>query len=404
VTTRERPSHELPRCRHFGVCGGCESLDLPYAEQLARKQEALRALFAPLDGALASALTVHPSPQVERYRNKAIYPVRPRAGGGAEAGFFRRGTHELVDVRECQVQEGCLTSTLPALREAIGELGLAPYDERSGAGFVRALFGRVATGTGELQLGVVTRAGEFPRGAELAARAERACDGLATERGRRIRFAGFVRSIHDAPGNRLLGERCLPLRGRDHLRERLGRLDLEISMGSFYQVNAPATLALYRRVEAALGEGEIGRLVEAYSGIGSLALWLAPRAREVFAIELSRSAVRDARRNFAAAGLPAERVLEGRVEERLSDVPGPIDALVVDPPRAGLSPEVLAALLARRSPRLVYVSCNPRTLRRDALALRDGGYELRGLEAVDLFPHTSHVEVLATFGRESGSS
>lgn len=379
-------------------------LDLAYAAQLARKQEELRALFAPLDAALAGVLVLSPSPQVSRYRNKAIYPVRPRAGGGVDAGFFRRGTHELVDVRECQVQEGCLTASLSALRAAIAELGLAPYEERSGSGFVRALFGRVATGTGELQLGVVTRAGEFPRGAELAARAERACDGLATERGKRIRFAGFVRSIHDAPGNRLLGERCLPLRGRDFLRERLGRLELEISMGSFYQVNAPATLALYRRVEAALGGAEIGRLVEAYAGIGSLALWLAPRAREVFAIELSRSAVRDARRNFTAAGLPAGRILEGRVEERLADVPDPIDALVVDPPRAGLSPEVLAAILARRAGRLVYVSCNPLTLRRDAAALREGGYALRGLEAVDLFPHTSHVEALATFERETGSS
>ncbi|MBL8898899.1 MAG: 23S rRNA (uracil(1939)-C(5))-methyltransferase RlmD [Planctomycetes bacterium] len=397
-------SERLPRCRHFGVCGGCETLDLPYPEQLARKGASLRALFAPLAGELVSAFEVQPSPQITRYRNKAIYPVRHGGSRGVIAGFYRRGTHELVDVRECALQEPCLTQALGALRDSLAELALAPYDERDGSGFVRALYGRVATGTGELQLGVVTRGGEFPRAAELARRAQRAAEGLATERGKSVRLAGFARSIHDEPGNRLLGERCVPLLGRAMLRERLGRLDLEISMGSFYQVNAPATIELYRLVEQALGDEPLGRVVEAYAGIGSLALWIAPRVRELWAIEVARSAVRDARRNFSAAGLDPARILEGRVEERLAEIEGPIDALVVDPPRAGLSPEVLRSALDRAPARLIYVSCNPQTLHRDAVALIAGGYRLVRFEAVDLFPHTTHVEVLATFVRESASS
>ncbi|MBK9384567.1 MAG: 23S rRNA (uracil(1939)-C(5))-methyltransferase RlmD [Planctomycetes bacterium] len=399
-TSRERS----PRCRHFGVCGGCDTLDRAYEEQLERKGASLRALFQPLAGELVRELAVRPSPQIARYRNKAIYPVRPGGSLGVVAGFYRRGTHELVDVRECAVQEPCLTQALNALREALHELRLPPYDERDGSGFVRALYGRVATGTGELLLGVVTRGGEFPRGAELARRAQRAAEGLATERGKSVTLAGFVRSIHDEPGNRLLGERCVPLLGRGVLNERLGRLHLEISMGSFYQVNAPATIELYRLVEEALGTEPLGRVVEAYAGIGSLALWIAPRARELWTIELARSAVRDARRNFTKAGLDPSRILEGRVEERLAQIEGPIDALIVDPPRAGLSPEVLRAVLARGPQRLVYVSCDPRTLHRDAAALLAGGYRLFGLAAVDLFPHTTHVETLATFVRESASS
>lgn len=394
----------IAKCRHFGTCGGCDALDVAYDRQLVRKGAEVRRLFASLDAAAVRDLEVVPSPQVHRYRNKVIYPVRAGGSRGVEAGFFRVGTHELVDIQECQVQERCLTASLDVLRTALIELHLEPYDESSGRGLVRALFGRIATGTGELMLGIVTRGGAFPLGAELARRVARACEGLETERKKRVHFAGFMHSLHDAPGNRLLGERNLALLGRPMLRERLGRLQLEISMNSFYQVNASATVELYQRVDRALGAESVGRVVEAYAGIGSLALWIAPRASDLWTIEVSRSAVRDARRNFALAGRSADQVLEGTVEERLRDIEGSIDVLIVDPPRAGLSPAVLSAVIQRLPERLIYVSCNAATLVRDAEALLRAGYFLRPLEAVDLFPHTPHVELLATFVRTKSSS
>ena len=384
-------------CRHFGRCGGCSALELSPAEQLARKAARVRERTAPWRGSVELEWEAAPG-RARFYRTKLLYPAQPAGRRGLALGLYARGTHHIERILECQIQHPALTELGKRVEVVLRELGLRAWDERALRGDVRALHARITPETGEILIGVVTRAGELAAGGELAKRLLDASRELPAQGGPRPTTVGIVRNLNEAPGNALLGAQSLTLAGRAQQEDRQDGLSFRIGFGSFYQLHRDASEILYRPALALAGEVTGARVVDGYGGIGTFALRLAAAgAAEVCIVEASASACADAEHNARSNGL--EQVRVERAPFASASFAARPELMLVDPPRAGLMPAGVARVLAAEPERLLHVACSDASLARDLEALAAGGYRVRAMRLVDLFPYTEHVEVLTLLTR-----
>lgn len=378
-------------CRHFPACGGCQTLDLDYSAQLRLKDDELRRHFASWPGIdLASML---PSPRTEGYRHKVQLPFAQ----GAEAalpvllGCYAAGSHQVVDQRECLVQDASLSAVAWAVRDWATRNRLPVYDEAAGRGWLRHLLLRKGSATGEILLGLVTN-GPGTESPELV-------DGLVAAAqaalGEGASLAGVVQNLNVRRDNVVLGAEERLLWGRPFLREMLGPFRFSVGMSTFFQVNPFQTPRLYDLAVESIPSG--ASVLDLYCGIGSIALWASRKASRVLGIEENAAAVAAARSAAAENGVANAQFVAGDVAALTRGLTG-WDAAIVDPPRKGLEEGARRALSAAAPALIVYVSCNPATLARDARAL-EPAYRLRSVAGVDMFPHTRHVESVAVLER-----
>ena len=402
------PGRQIPPCAVFGRCGGCQWQALAYEDQVAWKTKIVAEALQRLggidpDGILAPCLA---SPSPWAYRNKVHWAVA-REKGAWKVGLYEPRSHVVVDAESCGIQDDVNNRVLAALRELLARFAFQPYDEARQAGWLRSAFAKRGHRSGELMLGLVTRTADFPDVERFVAEARTRLPELTT----------VVQNVHPKGGNKLLGAETLARFGPGVIHEQVAygpggeALSFAISAQSFFQVNSAAIEILYDQAARACGlppEGPAGpppRVIDAYSGTGSIALFLAARgAADVLGIEIVPEATRDAAANAAANGLGGRARFEtGAVEAvlpRLAAAGERPDVIVLDPPRKGCEPEVLAAVAKMAPPRLTYVSCNPATLARDLQILAGLGYAVRGVQPVDMFPQTAHVECVARLERE----
>lgn len=392
------PNSPSPSCRHFPACGGCQILDQDYPSQLRLKEEEVRRHFAGWPG-----MPVHPvleSPRLRGYRHKVQLPFALE-GAAVSLGCYAPGSHRVVDQRECLVQEPGLSRAAWAVRDWAQAHGVPVYDEETGRGWLRHLLLRRGASTGEVLLGLVTNGpGDAPEPLldDLMARARLA---LSVEDDG-AELVGLVQNLNSARTNVVLGREQRLLRGRPYLREKLGPFTFPVGLSTFFQVNPYQTPRLYDLAVNALPPG--GRILDLYCGIGSISLWAAQRATEVVGVEENPASVEAAARAAADNGVKnatfiagdAGRVMAALAEEASRPGGRRFAGALVDPPRKGLEPPVREALGRLGLRRLVYVSCYPATLARDAQDLR-GRFKLVSVQPVDMFPHTRHVECVAVF-------
>lgn len=345
------PERVAPPCPAFGECGGCQWQHIAYEAQLRFKERIVRgqlARFAGLEDPPVRPVIGMADPW--RYRNNMQFVV----DGQGRLCLLAAGTNRPVPVGECRL-------LCSELAEVAADLEL-DYPE------LERVTLRAGRATGERMLVLEAGAGAGPE-VEVEAEAPVSC----------------VLLQPDGTGVALVG--------RTYLHEEAGGRRLRVSAGSFFQVNTEQAGHLLRLVDefAAVQPGEA--VLDAYGGVGTFGLALAPRAGQVYIVEASPSAAADAREN--AKDVPNVRVLEGAVEEVLPRLDAPLDVAVLDPPRAGVAPPALQALSERRPGRVVYVSCDPGSLARDVRRLLDAGYRLEVVQPVDMFPQTHHVECVA---------
>ena len=388
AVTRPSPDRIKPACPVFGNCGGCTLQHIAYGRQLALKTELVRDVLTRLGG--FKAPVVRPCLGMDDpwgFRGKAGFPVGGRRGR-LVAGFYAAGSHRLVPVESCPVQHPVNNRIMAEAVRLATKYGLEPYNERTGRGTLRHVLAKVATGTGQAMAVLVTNQPQLPGGADLARE-------LA---GRVPELAAVVQNVNPERTNRVLGRQSQVLWGAATIEDRLGGLRFRISAESFVQTNPAQAEVTYDLALAYAAVGEADTAVDAYCGIGTITLILARRARAVYGVENVAAAVADARHNAELNDIANAEFICGDVAEVLPDLarrgvrPA---ALVLDPPRKGVAPEVVAAALAMAPARIVYVSCAPATLARDLARLAAGGYELVEVQPVDMFPHTAHVEAVA---------
>jgi 23S rRNA (uracil1939-C5)-methyltransferase len=367
-------------------------MNIPYPEQLARKRENVRrALDAYPSLAQLEVLPVAGSPQKLGYRARVKLVVRLTRGDIA-AGLYVPGTHRVIDISSCPVHPAPVNQVTQYLKRKILELGIVPYDERDDTGQLRYLDFRYSFARRELSITLVTRHADFPQGAALA-----------RSLGRKFSFVtGVIQNINERRGNVIWGERYRLLSGRDTLLEGIGGFKLGFPPGVFSQANPSAAGKLYRKVAELAALRESDTALDLYCGAGPISLYLSGAARLVCGVDESSSSVDAAKQNARRNGVGNCRFLAGDVAEQIvaaTRLLQKIDLVVLNPPRKGVQPAAMDALIALKAPRVIYVSCNPESLARDLDRLAAHSYRIERIEPFDLFPQNEQVETVALLSR-----
>lgn len=378
-------------------CGGCETLAVPYPLQLKRKQQQIEELFAdPLadceEGTLAPIVGMD---EPVHYRHKAATPFAPGPKGSIRSGFFAKGTHHIVRCRQCLVEEKRCRRTLNSFARTAELCKVSAYDEDRGKGLLRHAVVRAGWKTRELLLTIVANGEQLPREKELVRRIVKHAPDVTA-----IALNTNVRKT-----NAILGPTSRALYRGGIIHDELLGVTFEIGPTSFYQTNPQQTEVLYRlAIEGAQLEPGM-RVLDAYCGIGTIGLCAASQVEglRVTGVEVGRGAVADARRNAQLNGLSKQcRFICADATAYMHETAARhdrFDVVIMDPPRAGSTPEFLSGVIALAPKRVAYISCNPVTQRRDLDTLTKAGYHLTCLTPVDMFPHTKHVETVALLTR-----
>jgi 23S rRNA (uracil1939-C5)-methyltransferase len=364
-------------CRHFGICGGCSLPGVPYAGQLRRKHERLRAWFPGVD-----VRALRPSPREDRFRHKVAFVFGRSPGGRRLAmGHYQAGSRCIVPVEECPVHSDRGNELAFALRDELQRAEVSPA-------IVRHVLIRTTEQGDEAAVMLVVMRNDR----SLRRPIRRFLESAA-------RPTGFFLNIHDRPGPYMVGRETIRLDGRSRVREVVLGTSFLVSPTAFFQTNVGAAAVLLGMVLDRVGAAR--RILDLYSGAGLFTVPLAARGAAVLAIEENRQAVHDAETNLRLNRVPAaaSRLVSGRVEDELPAwVRRSFDVVVIDPPRQGCPSEVIDTLFRRMRPqRVVYVSCNPERLAAERTEIEKAGFALTSVEGVDMFPHTEHIEAVAVF-------
>jgi len=379
-----------PECRHFGACGGCSWQTLAYPDQLSWKQRQVSDCLEHIGG-LTGFVMDEPlgAEPLWRYRNKVEFSFADR-DGGISLGFHLPGEwRHVLDIEDCLLHSRYTNDIRNHIRQYAASTGLGAWDQRSRQGFWRHLVLRESAHTGEVMVNLVTAPGDLPDGGRFAAE--------LVERFPRV--VALLHSINDTASSTAGGHPFTVLAGRDHFFEELCGLGLMVPPSSFLQTNTVMAERLYRRALEYAGPSGDELVYDLYSGIGSIALLMAGSCREVWGVEIGEEAVAQARTNAGLNGIDNAHFTAGKVRAVLKEAdPGNRpDLVVLDPPRAGAGKKELRRIIELGAPRITYVSCNPATMAGNAAQLADGGYRLARVGAVDMFPHTPHIEAVSFF-------
>jgi 23S rRNA (uracil1939-C5)-methyltransferase len=381
------PHRVRPSCIVADKCGGCQWQHINYEYQLqAKRNQVIQALQRIGGFSQPPVLPVLSAGAPLGYRNKATYPLGVSPAGAVRAGYYQKGSHQLVNLNQCPVQDSRLNPLLAEVKQDIQQLGWKIYNEHRHQGEVRHLSLRIGRRTGEMLLTLVVRTGKLP-GIEVMAR-----EWLK----RYPQLAGVCINLNPAKGNAIFGEQTRSVAGRPYLREEFAGLQLQLRADTFFQVNTEAAEALLGVIIEQLNLQGSEVLLDAYCGIGTFTLPLAKRVRQATGLEVQPAAVEQAKLNAQLNNLTNVTFHAGEVEKLLPHLGVTPDIALIDPPRKGCDPAVLQTLLQIQPRRIVCISCKPATLARDLKILcQDGNYQLTLIQPADFFPQTSHVECAA---------
>lgn len=373
------------RCKVFKKCGGCRypHADYPaYLEAQQRKLGQLLAVYAPVQ-------PIIPMDHPFYYRNK-VQAVVSWSAGKVITGNYKEESHRVVAVDHCLIENQLAQQIIHSVRKLIPSFKWRVYDEDLGRGLIRHILVRTSRDSREALLVLVMAEHMIPGKANF----------VKAIRKKHPEIQGVVFNLNNRQTSMVLGPRNISVRGRDHLRDELLGKQFRISAGSFYQVNPIQTERLY---ETAIRLAELkptDRVIDAYSGIGTIALSIADQVKQVYAVELNREAVADAIQNARINNISNVQFFAADATQWIyQQAPKQgIDCLIVDPPRFGCDPEFLAAVNKLAPERMVYISCNPETLARD-LKLLQAKYKVNTIQPVDMFCWTDHVETIVLLQR-----
>ena len=430
------PHRIAPLCPVAGKCGGCQLQHLSYEKELSWKEDRIAQSLIRIAG--LSPEEVESKTEgilggvLSRYRNKAQYPVQNGKEIGEEKtvsgrafaerkkgseneqesydslrmGFYGFHSHRIIETEDCLINSAENPLILNCIKEWAREYKISGYEEETGKGLLRHIFLRKGFSTGEILLCLVLNGKNLPHGKELWEKLA----SVLVDKSSPSKIVGLCVNINEGRGNAILGRETLCLYGKDSIEDKIGELSFSISVPSFYQVNPVQTEKIYgKALEYAALTGE-ETVWDCYCGIGTISLFLAQKAKQVYGLEIVPEAIENAKKNAEKNGLhntefyvgAAEEVLPKWVQEQKregKDVGNLVDVVSLDPPRKGCDEACLSAVLELSPKRIVYVSCDPGSLARDMKYLREGGYTLEKWVGIDNFPRTGHVEMVALLSK-----
>ena len=387
------PDRVEPPCPVYAQCGGCQLQHLSYPAQLALKRQTVVDAMERIGH--FTKLCVQETLGADdpwHYRNKMQVPAAQGRNHILAIGCYAQGTHRVIDVKDCLIQQQANNQIVQTVRSWMEKYRIPALEEDARRGIVRHIMGRVGVQTGEVMAVLVTNEPQVPHLKDLTAMLRQEIPGFTT----------LVQNINTRHTNVIMGPKNKVIWGPGVIHDRLGKFTFAISPHSFFQVN---TLQAEKLYETALQYASLTgkeKVIDAYCGTGTITLFLAQKAQRALGIEIVAPAIRDARQNARDNHVDNVDFLCGDAAKEMPELVrqgSRPDVVVLDPPRAGCEQRVLDAIARVRPQRVVYVSCNPASLARDAAILRDKGFVVRKVQPVDMFPHTSHVETVCLMSR-----
>ena len=401
----ESPNAVEPKCNHFYICSKIQNLS--YKEQLKEKGNQVEGAFQRLGGFKEFKLKkVIEGDPTFYYRNKMEFTFSPHRWvlesepEGVDKSFAL-GLHipgrydKILDINNCYIQPQIGNKILQVAREACNSNSdLKPYDPKTHIGFLRHLMIRYGVNTSQLMVNVVTAYDDINKLSPLT-------DTLLNKF---PEITSLVNNVNTRKADVAFGEFEILLFGKPYIEEKLGDLTFEISANSFFQTNTLQGEVLYNEVLKAANLKGDEIVFDLYCGAGSIALYLAKKAKEVFGFEVIRSSLENATKNAKNNKIMNAVFLKANLDTFFKSgqlprrIPKP-DIVIVDPPRAGMHPDMTNYLHKFKAKKIVYVSCNPTTQARDAKILYEKGYHIKSAVMVDMFPHTPHIETVVLFSK-----
>ena len=387
VEILEKSPHRVNReCPVAKLCGGCDFWHMDYEEESRLKAQRVRQCLNRIAGEALEEIPILSAPTCRNYRNKAQYPVSAKKGR-AYAGFFRAGTHEVVENKRCLILPEEADAVKDAVVDYVNQFRIPVYDEVAHKGLLRHIYVRRGVVSGQILVCLVCNGSKLPKVEELLKRLQKIPG-----------FTTLVLSVNTKKGNAVLGDEFITLHGPGYIEDTLCGLNFRLSPRSFYQVNHHQAQRLYETAISQAGITKNDLVLDLYCGVGTITLAMASAAGKVIGVEVIPQAVEDARDNARRNGIENAEFFcadAGQAALELERKGIRPDVVVVDPPRKGLNADTIEALHRMAPRRIVYVSCDPATLARDVAALKDRGYTLQNATAADLFPRCAHVESIA---------
>lgn len=376
------------KCRYAKKCGGCQLLNLKYEEQLRHKQiNTIRLL-----GKFCHIEEIIGMENPYNYRNKAQYAFGMDKGK-IICGVYQSSTHRIVDIDRCMLTHPKSDEIAETVKKLLKSFKLKPYDENTGQGFLRHLLIKNGFKSGEIMVVFVTGTPQFPSKRSFV-------NALV---GRHPEITTIVQNVNNKFTSMVLGEKSEVLYGEGKITEELCGLKFRISPRAFYQINPIQTELLYNKaLEYADFKGD-EKIIDAYCGTGTIGLIASRSVKSVTGVEINKDAVKDAFENAKLNSIENVRFFTADAGKFMVDLAKngeKIDTVIMDPARAGSDIPFLSSLVKLSPKKVIYISCNPKTLARDLLYLCKNGYKVRKIQPFDMFPHTDHIECACLIERK----
>ncbi|KAF0820596.1 putative RNA methyltransferase YfjO [Bacillus sp. ZZV12-4809] len=386
-----------PPCPVYHECGGCQLQHLRYDQQLKEKRDIIIQALERHTKLNPEKLDIKETIGMEdpwSYRNKSQFQVGQK-DGKVLAGLYGMNSHRLINIEHCAVQHPQTTKATETVKRILQDLRIPIYNERNRKGIVRTIVVRVGIQTGELQIVLITAQKELPKKEIIIEKIKSELPEVKS----------IIQNVNGEKTSIIFGQETMNLDGSDFIQETLGDLQFELSARTFFQLNPEQTVKLYNEVKRAAALTGKEKVADAYCGVGTIGLWVAGQAAEIRGMDIIRESIEDAKKNAARHGIKHAQYVVGKAEEWLpkwTKEGWKPDVIIVDPPRTGLDQQLLKTILKVQPKKVVYVSCNPSTLAKD-ISVLSSKYKVNGIQPVDMFPQTAHVECISQLILKEGN-
>ena len=381
----------IPKCAVSKKCGGCQFQHITYEEQLKWKTKKVREALRRIGGLTEVAVKETIGMEIPyHYRNKAQYPIR-KQDGVLKIGFFAQRSYHVIEAEGCDIQDLRNKQIIERVRAFLTKYNISIYNDETGEGLVRHLVIKTAYITKQIMVCLVINGTTLTHKEKLIERLQD-IEGLTS----------IVLNHNTDKTNNALSTSTTVIYGTDFIVDTIGELQFKISPLSFFQVNPLQTKILYDKVLEFADLKGTETVWDAYCGTGTIALFLAQKAKKVYGVEIIQEAIENAKENAALNHITNAEFFTGKAEliiPQLYQQGLEADCITLDPPRKGCDPKLLESLVTMSPKKIIYVSCDPATLARDVAYLSQKGYKVEQIQPVDMFPQTVHVETVVKLSR-----
>ncbi|WFF73646.1 23S rRNA (uracil(1939)-C(5))-methyltransferase RlmD [Proteiniclasticum sp. QWL-01] len=379
-----------PPCIYYERCGGCQLQHLSNESQNQVKQEIAEKYLSSFGKVEDILVMEHPY----EYRNKIQYSFGYGRKKELIAGMYAENSHSIIDIDQCIIQDPQADRIIHTTKKIMKKYKMEPYQEDRETGFLRHVLIRTGFTTGEVMVVLVTAHSIFTGKKNFIQLLTKEHPEITT----------IIMNINNRSTSMILGDKETTISGKGYIEDILCGMRFRISSKSFYQINPKQTEVLYNTALKMADFKGNERILDAYSGIGTISLIAARQVREVIGVEVNPDGVRDAIKNAQTNQVNNVHFYQadaGEFMQELARRNEPIDAVIMDPPRSGSDETFLNSLCSLKPQKIIYISCNPETQARDLEYLLSHGYRVQKIQPVDMFPQTSHVETVVLITREN---